>query len=316
MGIQPQLLSLLRLADQLLTELDIELVAVQGGGGLHQLLLVAAVLHHMHEGGHGAFRGTVGRDARFGKEFAPLLRRVLSRPVGKNIETACSWVLFQVGDKMAGQWCTGGRERGGMNDQDGIDPLFPEQVVQRLLIGGDGGIAADIERWACQFAAPLQQHIYRHIGQAAAIGDDGEPLPLEGHGVAEGFHRGKQFVGIPYPQHAGAADGGIIDVVEAVGRFVAPAFQYQDRLVARGCPRCREKVAGVVQLVHVDQNGAGDAIAGELIQQLAEVDIAVIAKGDEGGEAQLMLLGPIQNGGADGGGLRQKCDLPRLGGNG
>ncbi len=169
MGIQPQLFALLRLADQLLAELDIELVAVQGGGGLHQLLLVAAVLHHMHEGGHGAFRGTVGRDARFGKEFAPLLCRVLARPVGKNIETACSWVLFQVGDKMAGQWCTGGCERGGMNDQDGIDPLFPEQVVQRLLIGGNGGIAADIERWACQFAAPLQQHIHRHIGQPAAI---------------------------------------------------------------------------------------------------------------------------------------------------
>ena len=75
-------------------------------------------------------------------------------------------------------------------------------------------------------------------------------------------------------------------------------------------------MAGVVQLVHIDQNGAGDAIAGELIQQLAEVDIAVIAKGDEGGKAQFMLLGPIQNGGADGGGLREKGDLPRLGGNG
>ena len=59
-------------------------------------------------------------------------------------------------------------------------------------------------------------------------------------------------------------------------------------------------MAGVLQLVHVEQDGAGHAVAGELIQQLAEVDVAVIAKGDEGREAELMLLGPIQDGGADG----------------
>ena len=221
-----------------------------------------------------------------------------------------------MGDKMAGQRRARCRERGGVDDQDGVDAILLQHAVQRLLIGGDGGIAADIERRASQLAASLQQHIYRHIGQPATVGDDGEPLPLEGHGVAEGFDRGEQFVGITYPQHTGAADGGIIDIVETVGRFVAPAFQHQDRLVARGCPRRGEKVAGVVQLVHIDQNGAGDAVAGELIQQLAEVDIAVIAKGDKGGKAQFMLLGPIENGGADGGGLRQKGDLPRLGGNG
>ncbi len=278
MGIHPQLLALLRLTDQLLAQLDIELVAVQGCRGFHQLLLVAAVLHHVHEGRHGAFRRAVGREARLGKEFTPLLRRVFARPVGEDIETARSGVLLQMGDKMAGQRRARCRERGGVDDQDGVDAILLQHVVQRLLIGGDGGIAADVERRASQLAASLQQHIHRHIGQPAAVGDDGESLSLEGHGVAEGFHRGKQFVGIPYPQHAGATDGGIIDIVETVGRIVAPAFQHQNRLVARGCSRRREKVAGVVQLVHIDQNGAGDAVAGELIQQLAEVDVAVIAK--------------------------------------
>ncbi len=316
MGIQPQLLALLRLADQLLAQIDIELVAMQGCRCLHQLLLAAAVFHHVHEGGHCAFRCAVGREARLGKEFAPLLRRVFTRPVGEDIETARSGMLLQMGDKMACQRRARCRERGGVDDQDGVDAIFLQHAVQCLLIGGDGRIAADVERRTSQLAAPLQQYIHCHISQPATVGDDGKPLPLEGHGVAEGFDRGKQFVGIPYPQHASTADGGIIDIVETVGRFVAPAFQYQDRLVARGCPRRREKVAGVVQLVHIDQDGAGDAIAGELIQQLAEVDVAVITKGDEGGKAQFMLLGPIQNGGADGGGLRQKGDLPRLGGNG
>ncbi len=133
--------------------------------------------------------------------------------------------------------------------------------------------------------------------------------------MAEGFHCGKQLVGIPHPQHTGAADGCVIDVVEAVGRIVASAFQYQDRLVARGRSCRREKMAGIVQLVHVEQDGAGDAVTGELIQQLAKVDVAVIAKGDEGRESQLMLLGPVENGGADRGRLGEKGDLPGLGGN-
>lgn len=240
MSIQPQLLALLRLTDQLLAELDIELVAMQGGGGLHQLLLVAAVLHHMHEGCHGAFRGTVGRDARFGKELAPLLRRVLACPVGKNIETASFGVLFQVGYKVAGQRCAGGRERGGVDDQDGVDTILLQHAVQRLLIGGDGGIAADIERRASQFAAPLQQHIHRHIGQPAAIGDDGEPLPFRAMEWLKVSYRGEWFVGIPHPQHAGAADGGVIDVVEAVGRIVASAFQYQIGLL-REAARAAER---------------------------------------------------------------------------
>ncbi len=98
MSIQPQLLTLLRLADQLLAQLDIELVAMQGCRGFHQLLLVAAVFHHVHEGGYGAFRRAVGRETRLGKEFSPLLRRVFACPVGEDIETARSGMLFQMGD--------------------------------------------------------------------------------------------------------------------------------------------------------------------------------------------------------------------------
>ena len=131
--------------------------------------------------------------------------------------------------------------------------------------------------------------------------------------MAQGLYRRKQLVGISNSQHAGAANGGIIDVVEAMAWVVATAFEYQDGLVARRGPGGGEKVAGIVQLVHIEQDGAGCAVAGELIQQLAEVYVTVIAEGDEGREAQLMLLGPVQYGGADGGRLGEKGDLARFG---
>lgn len=84
--------------------------------------------------------------------------------------------------------------------------------------------------------------------------------------MTQGLDGGKQFVGIPYPQHAGATDGGVIDVVEPVVRLMAAALEHQDGLVAGGGTGGREKMAGILQLVHVEQDGAGHAVAGELIQ--------------------------------------------------
>ena len=68
---------------------------------------------------------------------------------------------------------------------------------------------------------------------------------------------------------------------------------------------------GIVQLVHVDQDGAGRPVPGELIQQLAKVDVAMIAQGDEGREADFALFGPIQDGGADRCRLGEKRHLSR-----
>lgn len=111
--------------------------------------------------------------------------------------------------------------------------------------------------------------------------------------MTQGLDGGKQFVGISHPQHPCSPNGGVIDVVEPVVRLMAAALEHQDGFVAGCGAGGREKMAGVLQLVHVEQDGAGHAVARELIQQLAEVDVAVIAKGDEGREAKFMLLGPI-----------------------
>ena len=186
-----------------------------------------------------------------------------------------------------------------------------EQRLECTLVGLDICIAADVEGWHRQLASPRQQYVCGHVGEAAPVGEDGEPLPLEGQGVAQGLDSGKQFVGIPDAQHASPADGGIIDIVETVGRVVPTALEDQDGFVARGGTGGGEKVPGIVQLVHVDQDGAGRPVPGELIQQLAKVDVAMIAQGDEGREADFALLGPIQDGGADRCRLGEKRHLSR-----
>lgn len=65
-----------------------------------------------------------------------------------------------------------------MDEQDSVSLVPLQQVVESLLIVIDVGIAADVARRHRQLAAPLQQLVDRHVGQATAIGDDGEPLPL------------------------------------------------------------------------------------------------------------------------------------------
>ncbi|MNJ25206.1 hypothetical protein D3C77_196450 [compost metagenome] len=272
---------------------------MQGGGGLHQLLLVAAVFHHVHEGGDGTLRSTVSRDPRFIEQASTLLGRVFSRPVGQYVETPGPGVLLEEIDQIAGQGCTAGGKGGGVDQQNGIGPVSLQQIVQRGSVGLHIGIAAYVQGRHGHLATARQQHVCGHVGQTAPVGEDGESLPLEGQGVAQGFDGGKQLMGIPDPQHSGPADGGVIDVVEAVGRIVAAALEHQNGLVAGGGAGGGEKVTGIVQLVHVDQDGAGCPVAGELIQQLAEVDVAVIPKRDEGREADLPLLGPVEDGGAD-----------------
>ena len=73
MGVEGELFAFQRLSNQLLAQLEIEPVTLQGGGGLHQLLLVAPVFHHVHEGGDRALRGAVGGEACLAEQTTPLL---------------------------------------------------------------------------------------------------------------------------------------------------------------------------------------------------------------------------------------------------
>ncbi|MNL21945.1 hypothetical protein D3C87_1432610 [compost metagenome] len=102
MGIEHPLLAIQRLPDQLLAAFDIELASLQGGGGFHQLLLVAAIFHHVHEGGDGTLRGAIGGNARLIEQAAAGLRRVFPGPVGQDVETPGSGMLLDKVDQVAG----------------------------------------------------------------------------------------------------------------------------------------------------------------------------------------------------------------------
>ncbi|MMZ66168.1 hypothetical protein D1872_286400 [compost metagenome] len=60
---------------------------------LFQLLLVAAIFHHMHKGGHRTFRGAVGRNTGLGKQSSGFLRRVFAAPVGEQRDAFTARVL-------------------------------------------------------------------------------------------------------------------------------------------------------------------------------------------------------------------------------
>ncbi len=110
MGVEGELLAFQRLPDQQLALVDVKPVTLQRCGGFHQLLLVTAVLHHVHEGSDRALRGAVGGESCLAEQPAPLLGRIFPRPVGQDIEASGPGVLFDVVDQASRQGGSAGGE--------------------------------------------------------------------------------------------------------------------------------------------------------------------------------------------------------------
>ena len=89
-------------------------------------------------------------------------------------------------------------------------------------------------------------------------------------------------------------------------RGTTAAFNHQDRLVSRGAARGGNKPARVAEMLKVEQNGAGFAVAGQKVQQVIDIYIQTITQRDKVGKPHLALLRPIKDGVGDGSRLRDK----------
>ncbi len=71
-------------------------------------------------------------------------------------------------------------------------------------------------------------------------------------------------------------------------------FNHRDRFVSRSAARGGDKAARVAEMLEVQQNGAGLAVAGQKVQQVIDINIRAIARGDEVGKTHLALLRPVR----------------------
>ena len=148
-------------------------------------------------------------------------------------------------------------------------------------------------------------------------------LPANGLNSSERGCRREQLVEIEHAKHAGAAERGVVDGVRTgqgpgVGSRrdgalrVAAGLDDHDRLDARGGARRRHELASVVDRLDVKQDGAGAAVDGEIVEQIAEIDIDLIAERDHRGEADRSLRRPFDEAGRDGSGLRDQRKVAAL----
>ena len=98
------------------------------------------------------------------------------------------------------------------------------------------------------------------------------------------------------------------------GRFgKAAGFISDDGLGPGESPGRGHEPARIADRFDVEENGLGLFVLAQVVDQIGETDIDGVPDGDEMGEPQLLLDGPVQDGRAEGSRLGDESDLPGLG---
>ncbi len=110
-------------------------------------------------------------------------------------------------------------------------------------------------------------------------------------------------MGILHPQQACALDGRIpggihpgVNMQQALRRRATAAFDHQNGFITRSATGGGDKAPGIAQVLQIEQDRAGFAVAGQEVEKLINVDIQTVTEGDKIGETHLALLGPVENG--------------------
>ena len=232
-------------------------------------------------------------------------------------------------------------ERGRhVHDQHGVVGVVVEQMLERHGVAFFVGVAGDVDRIGArpdrrqrriellhgcgrnvgELAAEIGEPVHRQNADAAAIGQDRQPLAGKARQMAERLRGGEQLVEIEHAQQAGAAERGVIDRIRAGQRpgmrhrrfgalRMTSAFDDQHRLGARGGARRRHEFARVLDRLDVEQNRPRRPVHGEIIEQVGKIDVDAVADGDDGGESDAAHRCPFHEAGRDGAGLRDQREV-------
>jgi len=80
-----------------------------------------------------------------------------------------------------------------------------------LQFRGQGGLRGWGE--SGHAAAALDEGVHRQEAGAAAVGQDGEAVAVQGASLGQCLHGVEQGVDVVHPEHARAAKGGVVHVV-------------------------------------------------------------------------------------------------------
>ena len=313
----------------------------QGAGGLHQLALVVIeggqVGEHLHRRLRGGEVGNAGL-----LETAPAIRHLgLAHPAGDHRLAAA---LRHVDDRIRGLGGAG-HGLGGQHDQDTVHVGIVQAGIDGMVIAVGGGVPDDVHGVAVgpgggqDFVQPrhglgpqfrqlhVQVHgaVGGHDAGAAAVGDDGQAVAGGFDVGGQGLGAGEELQDGVHPHHAGPAHQGVEHRVGAhqgagVGLhrlgagLVAAHLDQHHRLEAGGGAQGAHEAARVADALDVEQDALGGGVVGQVVEDLAEIQVRRGAGGNHAGEADAVGFRPVQHGGAQGAGLGHQGQVAGEGG--
>ena len=174
-----------------------------------------------------------------------------------------------------------------------------------------------------ELAALVHQQVGGDDADAAAVGQDGQPLVARRDAVAQRLGGIEQLAQPGHAHQPGAREGGIVDRGRArhragvrgrgLGRRGMPArLQHDHRLQARHAARRRHELAGLRDALDIHQHGARLVVARQHVEHVAEIDVAHVAHRDQVREADALGRAPVGQPGQHGARLRDRGDAPGL----
>ena len=308
-------------------------VVRQARRGFHQQPLRLLVAHQVGIAAHRIDLGGVGRHP--GRVQPRLGLRLGTQPHAQHrLAGARARPARQHRGHRIGGFGGGGQRGGHVHHQHRVVARILQQRFQGDAVTGRVGIADDVHRIGArpgrrqhrvqalhrgrvqhrQGAAQVDQPVHRQHADAAAIGQDRQPLAGGLAQVSQGFGGGEQLVQRQHPQQAGTTEGGVVDRVGAgqrtgMGRRslgalrVAPGLDHHHRLGTRGRACGGHELARVPDRLDVEQDCAGFRILGEPVQQVAEIHVHRVAQRDHRRKTDRTRPAPLHQTGGDRTGL-------------
>jgi len=309
-----------------------------GAGYLQQQLLVLVIGSDVVEQLDDGIRRAEDRDAGF-------LQCLPGRAdLAAAHETAAQRDAVPAGDVHQsfgdGLWRDHGERR--EHDQDGVDLAVGGDQAGRFEIALAVGIAPQVDRIGATPLARQQRFqggdrvglqgaerdaevagaVGRHAGRAGAVAEDGQAAAARMEAGGQGAGGMEELAEIAHADDAGPAHGGVEDLVGqfgGVGRQLVVAgmlarFEQDDRLDAGRRAQGADEAPGVADFFDVQQDVAGAFVVGQVVEDIAEVDVHCFAERD--GERQADAVGrrPVEHGGTHRAGLGDQGEVAGQGG--
>ena len=280
------------------------------GRCLVQVRQAAGVLVQVHEGAHRVFRRVEVRHVSGPQRAHTVGHFDLAH---ERRQHGLGGVVGRHSDERLGRLRRIAHRLRCEDGDDAVDVGILHENLGGVAVAHVVGISADVHRVAAggearqdalepfvglwtqlgQFAAQVQQAVGGHDAGPAGVSQDSQPGAARADLAAERLRAGEQVLDLVHPHNAGAAEGGAVKrVVAGYGPSVAgggygraccaAALDHDDRLGLGEMAGGAHELARVGNGLHVQDDGAGVRVGAEVVDEIAEVDVAHGADGHEG----------------------------------